>query len=191
MITPSEVMEYLYCPRFTYFLNCLDIPQHEEQRYKVEKAKKIHELREKQNREYLRKRIECVKKLENIFMASESIGINGIADEILFFADGTASPLDYKYAEYKGRVFQTLKYQSALYGLLIKERFNVSVNKGYICYIRSKNAVETIDLTEAVYKETIKIINNIKHIMLKGIFPKKTKYTSKCIDCCYRNICVK
>ncbi len=38
MITPSEVIEHIYCPRFTCFLNCLNIPQHEELRYKVLKG---------------------------------------------------------------------------------------------------------------------------------------------------------
>jgi len=191
MITPSEVMEYLYCPRFTYFLNCLDIPQHEEQRYKVEKAKHIHDLREKHNREYLRKKIDCVNKLESVFMSSESVGIKGIVDEILFFRNGTAAPLDYKYSEYKGKIYQTQKYQSAMYGLLIKERFKVEVHKGYICFIRSKNALETVELSQDVYRETLDIIERIMHIMLKGFFPKRTGYKSRCIDCCYRNICIK
>lgn len=47
MITPSEVIEYLFCPRFLYFMNCLKIPQHEELRYKVMKGRALHERREK------------------------------------------------------------------------------------------------------------------------------------------------
>ena len=34
IITISDVLEYLFCPRFIYFMYCLDIPQHEEKRYK-------------------------------------------------------------------------------------------------------------------------------------------------------------
>ena len=29
-ITASDILEFLFCPRFTYFENYLDIPQHEE-----------------------------------------------------------------------------------------------------------------------------------------------------------------
>ena len=49
-ITPSEVIEYLYCPRFIYFMNCLSIPQHEEQRYKVLMGREIHEKKSKINK---------------------------------------------------------------------------------------------------------------------------------------------
>ncbi len=52
MITPSDVIEHLFCPRFTYFIHCLKIPQHEELRYKVLKGRELHDKREKENKEY-------------------------------------------------------------------------------------------------------------------------------------------
>ncbi len=58
MITPSEVIEHLYCPRFTYFMNCLNISQHEEQRYKVLKGREIHKSREESNRAYVNVMVE-------------------------------------------------------------------------------------------------------------------------------------
>ncbi|MEZ5582076.1 MAG: hypothetical protein R3F37_04210 [Candidatus Competibacteraceae bacterium] len=39
MITPSEVLEHVYCPRFTWFMNVQNIPQHEDKRYKVLKGR--------------------------------------------------------------------------------------------------------------------------------------------------------
>ena len=41
-ITTSDILEFLFCPRFTYFENYLDIPQHEEKRFKVQKWRMIH-----------------------------------------------------------------------------------------------------------------------------------------------------
>jgi hypothetical protein len=55
LLMPTEIIEYLYCPRFTYFLNCLNISQHEEQRYKVLLGRKLHDKKKKINRDYLRK----------------------------------------------------------------------------------------------------------------------------------------
>ena len=51
-ITPSEVMEYLYCPRFIYFMLVLQIPQKEEQRYKVQRGRKAHDRKTKINKKY-------------------------------------------------------------------------------------------------------------------------------------------
>jgi hypothetical protein len=42
-ITPSEIIEFLYCKRFIYFMKCLGIRQYEEKRYKVQKGREIHE----------------------------------------------------------------------------------------------------------------------------------------------------
>ena len=42
-LTASHLLEYLFCPRFTYFEYVLDIPQHEAKRFKVEVGRTIHE----------------------------------------------------------------------------------------------------------------------------------------------------
>ena len=113
-ITISDVIEYLFCPRFIYFMYCLDIPQHEEKHYKVLKGRKIHETRENVNKNYIRKKLQCTRKEVSVYLSSTKYHIRGIVDEVLFLEDGTAAPLDYKFAEYKDYLFRTHKYQSAL-----------------------------------------------------------------------------
>ena len=56
-LTASHLLEYLFCPRFTYFEYVLDIPQHEEKRFKVDIGRTIHEKIRKTNPEYLRKKL--------------------------------------------------------------------------------------------------------------------------------------
>ncbi|MDA8338145.1 MAG: hypothetical protein M0Z70_02460, partial [Nitrospiraceae bacterium] len=89
MITPSEVIEHLYCPRFTYFMNCLNIPQHEELRYKVLKGRELHQRREDSNRDYLRKRLGCTDKEISVYIASKELGVRGVIDEVLYLSDNT------------------------------------------------------------------------------------------------------
>ena len=122
---------------------------------------------------------------------SSSRGIRGIVDEILFLDDGSAAPLDYKYAEYKDRTFKNHKYQLTFYGQLINEHFQVPVNKGYIVYTRSRNKLVDVSITRQMYCELDKIINDLLHVVQKGVYPKPTKYKARCSDCCYRNICEK
>jgi len=189
-ITPSEVIEYLYCPRFIYFMNCLSIPQHEEQRYKVLAGREIHEKKAKINKDYLRKKLNCNKREINVYLASDKYHLKGVIDEVLFLKDETAAPLDYKFAQYKERLFRTHKVQSTLYAILIKENYQVEVNRGYICYTRSKNLIKTIDFKERNFIKALGVIDEILKIIQTGYYPKGTKYSSKCIDCCYKNICV-
>lgn len=190
IITISDVLEFLFCPRFIYFMHCLDIPQHEEMRYKVLKGRDVHEMRRTTNIDYARKKIDCVRKERQVFIASKRHHIKGIADEVLFLGDGTAAPLEYKFAEYKDRIFKTYKYQLVLQAMMIAENYGVEVNRGYICYTRSNNLVKQIDFTKRDFDKAIAIIMDILEIVEKGFYPEKTKSKVKCVDCCYRNICV-
>jgi len=190
-ITPSEVIEYLFCPRFIYFMNCLNIPQFEERRFKVLKGRQIHKQKEYINKDYIRKKIGCTGKEFSVYLSSKKIKIRGIIDEVLYLEDRTLAPLDYKYSEYKDFLYRTHKIQNVLYGLLIEENYEKPVQKGYVVYVRSKNYLKEVPHTEKDKKNSQKIIDEIFNVIINGYFPKKTPYPARCIDCCYKNICVK
>ncbi|PMP86373.1 MAG: CRISPR-associated protein Cas4 [Thermodesulfobium narugense] len=190
MITPSEIIEHLYCPRFTYFMHCLNIAQHEELRYKVLKGRELHENREKTNVEYLRKRLGCVRKEISVYIASKTLGVRGIIDEVLFLSDGTLSPLDYKYTECNDFIFKTHRVQSTVYALLIMENYGQEVKKGFICYVRGGNRIKEIIYSQNDFNFATEVIAEIFDIIIKGFFPKKTTWQNRCLDCCYRNICI-
>lgn len=189
IITISDVLEYLFCPRFIYFMHCLAIPQHEESRFKVIKGREVHDEKRITNTEYLRKKLGVVRKEINVFIASKNHNIKGIVDEVLFLEDGTAAPFEYKYAEFKDVIFQTYKFQLVLHAMMIKENYKIDVKKGFICFTRSNNHIEEIIFTEKDFKKGLEIIDEILGIIDKGFYPGKSKYKNKCIDCCYSNIC--
>ncbi len=191
MITPSEIIEFVYCPRFLYFMNTLNIPQHEELRYKVIKGRQIHRQREKNNPNYLRKKIDCIRKDTSVYLASKKIGVRGIVDEVLHLRDGTLAPMDYKFTFYTEFTFKTHRIQSNLYALLIQDVYKKPVKKGFICYIRNGNSVKELEYTSNDFEKTLKIVETIKDILYKGYYPRKTKYPMRCVDCTYRNICDK
>jgi CRISPR-associated exonuclease Cas4 len=189
IITISDVLEYLFCPRFIYYMHCLDIPQHEEERFKVMKGREVHADKMITNPEYLRKKLGVVKKDLNVFIASKQHHIKGIVDEVLFLDDGTAAPFEYKFAEFKNSIFQTYKYQLVLHAIMIQENFHVDVKRGFICFTRSNNHIETIEFTQKDFERAVAIIDEILEIIDKGFYPNKGKYKNKCIDCCYATIC--
>jgi len=189
-ITPSEIIEFLYCKRFIYYMKCLGIKQYEEKRYKVQKGRTLHEKREKENKDYLRKRLGVVSKEIDVPLVSNTFKIRGKVDEILTLSDGTLAPLDYKFAEYEEIVYSTYLTQIVMYGLMIEELYDKIVNKGFIVYCRNGYTVKEIDITEKLKLKTKLIIEEFLQV-LEGYFPKATKYKSRCIDCCYKNICIK
>ena len=189
-ITPSEVIEYLFCPRFVYFMNVLMIDQHEHRRHLVNKGRDIHDLKLVQNKDYLRSRIGVKDKILDAYLSSEKYHLVGKIDEVLFLNDGNAAPLDYKYAFWENKVFKTHLMQQSLYAILIQENFGVPVNKAFLVYVRSKNHLEPILITEQMKHKALAIVDNIFKIINEGSFPNAKAEVRKCEDCTYRNLCV-
>jgi CRISPR-associated exonuclease Cas4 len=189
-ITPSDMIEFMYCKRFVYYMKCLGIPQYEEKRYKVEKGRRIHEERRRHNRDYLRKKIGTISKQIDVNLVSGKLGVRGKVDEIHLLRTNEKVPLDYKFAEYDDRIYKTYKTQMVLYGLLIEEMFGNVVNRGFLVYCRGGNKLVEVDITMNDKKRVISDLKEYK-LILNGHFPKATSSKSKCLDCCYKNICIK
>ena len=187
-ITATHLLEYLYCPRFIYFENVLDIPENQEKRFKVLKGRIVHEKVRKTNSAYLRNKIGVIDRKSEVYLASH-LGIRGIVDEVLFLDDNTAAPLDYKFAEYKNKLFKTYRFQLIFYARLIKDNFHVPVNRGFIVYTRSKNKLIEVPILEKDFDELEKIVEDLLDIIQRCHYPKPTRYKRRCPDCCYRNIC--
>lgn len=172
-------------------MSYLKISQYEKNRFKVMMGREIHKRKAIINKNYLRKRIGVKEKLLEQKLYSRRYRIHGIIDEVLFLDDGTAASLDYKFAQYKDRLFLTHKYQAVMYSMLIEDNYNIHVNKAYVVYVRSKNLLKEITIDKKDYNIVENMIEDIINIIEKGYFPQKTKYKSRCTDCTYRNICIK
>ena len=187
-VTPSEIIQYLYCPRFIYFEKILGIPQYEEKSYKAMRGRHLHDRKIRINKDYLRKELGVTKKFQEQYLTNAMM--RGVVDEVLFLVDGTAAPLDYKFAEYKEKVFNTYKTQLACYAWLIEENFNKQVNSGFLVYTRSKNKLIEVKIEE-ISKNEVKIAARaIIDIIDRNRFPKATRYKKRCTECTYRNICI-
>ncbi len=190
MITPSEVLEHVYCPRFTWFMNVQHIDQHEDQRYKVLKGREVHERRETENKTYLRRKIGVVKRENAVYLASHRLQMRGIVDEVLWLKDGTMAPLDYKFTEGREQAFKTHRIQIVMYAMLIAETYGAEVNRGYVAYIRGGNQLLEIPLAEKDRLEVKAIVDEIFSVIMSGRLPRRTSSQVRCVDCCYKNICV-
>lgn len=119
-------------------------------------------------------------------------GLRGRLDEVLRLKDGTYAPLDYKFAEWKNRVFETYRQQLVCYALLIEHNFvGAKVNKGILIYTRSKNKLVEIEINEKDKSAIKKSISEMDEIIGANKFPKATIFKKRCLNCTYRNICIK
>lgn len=188
-ITPSHILEYLYCPRFTYFEYVLCIPQYQERHFKVEKGRQIHDQKLERNKDYLRKRIGVVGKHLDQYLTNDQL--RGKVDEVLELKDGTMAPLDYKFAKFEERIYDTYKTQLHCYAVLIEDNFTGIVNRGYLVYTRSANKLVEVAITDKDKTRVRDVCEAIYQIINKNYWPKATSAKKRCIGCTYRNICPK
>lgn len=189
IVTLTDVVEFTFCARFVYFMHCLKIPQHEERLYKVRKGRTIHKVRSLTNRQYLRHKIDVVRKENEVSLASKAHRIKGKVDEVLFLADGSAAPLEYKFAEFKQNVWETHLFQLTLQALLIGENYDVAVSSGFVCYARSNNLIKRIDFKTVHFEKALATIENLLKIIDTGHYPNKGTPKRRCRECCYKNLC--
>ncbi|MCF1182221.1 CRISPR-associated protein Cas4 [Marichromatium gracile] len=189
MVTPSEVLEHVYCPRFTWFMNVQHIAQHEDQRYKVLRGREVHRRRSVENRDYLRRRIGATRRETEVYLASPRLRLRGIVDEVLWLADGTMAPLDYKYTPRREQVFKTHETQILLYAMLIAETYGLPVERGFVAYIRDGSHLIEVPVTTVGITQTRHLIDEIFDIIETGRLPARTRSPLRCEDCCYKNIC--
>jgi CRISPR-associated exonuclease Cas4 len=190
-LTVTHVLEHLYCPRFTYFEYVLAVSERQGLRPLVQKGRQVHEERRRINPHYLRKKLGVVRRQFDVPLASAALGVRGSVDEVLTLADGTMAPFDYKFAEAPAEVYHNQRVQSALYGLLIRETFQVAVRRGFLCYTRSNYQIVELEHGEEALTEAARVVQEVLSVIQHGWLPAATPWRARCRDCCYRNICVK
>lgn len=186
---PSQIIEYLYCPRYTYFEYVLRIPQHEEKYYKVNRGRELHDQKLERNKEYLRKKIGVQQKWTDQYLGTERL--RGKVDEVLKLKDGTFAPLDYKFALWKDQVFETYKQQLYCYAVLIENVFKAKVSKGFLVYTRSRHKLVEIGISEKEKETIYESMDKMMRIIEGNEFPRATRFKKRCVTCTYRNICIK
>lgn len=187
-ITPSELIEYSYCPRFIYYMNCVDIPQFEENRYLVQLGNTVHKKRATTNVNYLSNKLNVIDKMVDIEVFSKTYMLKGKIDELLFLENNKVIIVDFKNSVYQNKIYNTYTLQMTAYALMVEENFKASVSKAIICFLQNKKSVEIEINNNAIQK--LKYAIEEYHKILNGYFPKATTVKSRCSDCCYRNICV-
>lgn len=153
------------------------------------KGRELHDVKLERNKDYLRKKIGAKEKWLDQYLTNDNI--RGKVDEVLLLEDGTMAPLDYKFAEYKEKIYETYKQQLVCYAILIEQNFGKKVNRGFLVYVRSKNKLVEVEITESQKQEVRESIDAIHDILEKNHFPRATKYKKRCLNCTYRNICIR
>ena len=153
------------------------------------RGRALHDQKLEQNKTYLRRRIGAIDKYLDQYLTNNII--RGRIDEVLVLSDGTLAPLDYKFAVFEGKIYETYRTQLYCYAWLIEENFGKKVEKGFLVYTRSQHKIVEVSISESDKDEVRKAAEAIFQIIDKNYYPKATKYKARCLNCTYRNFCIK
>ncbi len=85
-------------------------------------------------------------------------------------------------------IYNTMRKQVVLEGLLLQEQMGYSVGRGFINFLLSKEIVE-VEIDDYSKDSVIHDLGQMWELLEAERFPEKTGYPNKCRDCCFRNYC--
>ncbi|MDW8801440.1 CRISPR-associated protein Cas4 [Clostridium sp. A1-XYC3] len=177
-IEASAVNTYMYCPRRCYY----EYVQNEfESNVHTIIGDQVHENVDEFGEEERRGKIIY----KSVKLISDTYGVVIKVDTIE--KDGEEIyPVEYKKGK-KG-LWKNDKYQVALQSLLLEEKLQVKINKGYIYYVGSKERVE-IKITDKIKDEILRVINSVKELYNSMKIPEGVE-DNRCKNCSINNICL-
>lgn len=186
MISVTKVVEYVFCPRFTYYESVMGLPQYQQKRGTVKSGKEHHTKASSTNRTYVPAHISG-NKVNSLKMVSKKHEFVGIVDHAII-SDDEIVIIERKKTKFK-KIYPTLKVQLGLLAILLEENVGKPVNRAQVIFSGPDNREDVmIGITDDVRNFALLMLNRAKDVIHDGTIPD-TMYGNKCVDCCYRKIC--
>ena len=184
-ITAADIMTYAYCPRIVYFTRVLKLPQTKsakqkkglEKDFSFRKDTSRNKIVKEENRPSLIKKYNISLETSEFATKIDCLLINEELKE--------AYPLQLKYSKKPKKVYKTQRLQLLFEAHLIEEVLKYKVPYGYIKYALSNDLVK-VDVSNRA--ELFEVIEKVKEIIEKEIYPPATKYKRRLVDNCFRGI---
>ncbi|MDH5462738.1 MAG: CRISPR-associated protein Cas4 [Nitrosopumilus sp.] len=184
-LTVTDVVEYAFCPKFTYFINVLGLDQYEQKRGTVIAGRKLHQLHERNNPTYV-PHANKGKKLVARKFYSEKLDLSGKIDEAVE-TNSEIILIERKYSDICD-MSDTLLVQLGLLSILIEENLGKPVRNAIVIFSKTTRKQITAVIDDAVKNQSLEILEKTRKVIQMGIMPD-ADFDNRCLNCCFRKIC--
>lgn len=184
-LTVTDVVEYVFCPKFTYFINVLGLKQFEQKRGTVTAGRKLHDKHEKGNLKYTPQEFSGKKIIAHKFF-SEKHGLSGKIDEAIEM-ENEIILIERKYSD-NHTIYPTLRVQLGLLSILLEENLHKPVRKAIVIFNKNKRKEIHIKIDDVIKKESLVLLEDVKKIISNETMPE-SNFDNRCLNCCFRRIC--
>ena len=184
-ISVNDIKQYNYCERIPFYNHLLDGDVYSTNMMNIGKEYEeqlgdtqiINEFRLAYGMNVL--------VFKHMKLADTDIGLNGILDYAII-CNGIYYPLEIKFSE-KPEIYIG---QLAAYALLLEQRCNSDINKGYFYYSYGfKNTLKEVVISVSDKSAVLEKAEVIRKSLSLAERPKPTDNPNKCIHCEFRNFC--
>jgi CRISPR-associated exonuclease Cas4 len=186
-----DLKHYLYCPRIIYFDRVLGVGE-------MRSSQQLSSLRDHERIEQLERRrkgglsysekLEKAAKQFRVHLFSDRLNLEGVLDCLLIL-DNELIPVDYKQMKsINGKPWLDHKVQLTAYALLLEDRFDTVVRRGYLYYMPEEKVVEVV-FTQRMKNYTKKVISYVEKLVQEERLPPVKVGISKCLGCGYYWVC--
>ena len=186
-LTVTDLRQYLYCPRVVYYTYCMPVKRPGTVTHKMIEGQKQHEeTAEREKRRSLRAYgLTGGQRLFQVPLQSERLGLSGRLDMVII-TGREVIPVEHKFSSRK--VSRHHLYQLAAYALLVEERWQRPVRRGFVYLIPAKRAEEII-ITSNRRTRAMQALREIRSMIATESMPPPTRYRGRCVDCEFRRYC--
>jgi len=186
-----DLKHYLYCPRIIYFDRVLGVSEQKtsQQLFSSKEHGRLEELEKRRKGGlFYSGQLEEVTKQFRVQLYSDRLGLEGVLD-CLLYSGKELIPVDYKQMKsMNGNPWLDHKIQLTAYALLLEDRFDTVVRRGYLYYMPEERVLEVV-FTQRMKDYTKRVISNVGKILRDELLPPVRVGLSKCLGCGYYWAC--
>lgn len=183
--TVTDLKQAAYCARVVFYEQCL--PNVRPRTYKMDAGRGAHETEQRRAARRTLAQYDASegKRVFDVRLSSASLRLTGILDEVVYCADGTAFPVDYKLAK---QVSLHYRLQLASYALLLEEAEETRVNKGFV-YLIPKREMVPVPITEKLRTQVLSLLEQMSIMVEREQMPGPASNSNFCVACEFRRFC--
>lgn len=185
LFTVTDLKQFAYCARVIFYERCL--PHVRPRTYKMDAGRDAHEAEQQRAARRTFAQYDQVEgeRVFDLRLTSKTLNLTGVIDEVVYCADGTLFPVDYKLAK---QVSSHYRLQLAAYALLLEEVEAKMVNKGFV-YLIPKREMVSVKITDKLRSEVVSLLEQMTAMVGQEVMPEPAENPNFCAACEFRRFC--
>lgn len=191
LFTVTDLKQFAYCRRVVFYTYCL--PLIRPVTFKMERGASAHETAlSKERRRSLRAYgLGRGERHFNVQLESPRLGLSGRIDLVIETDENATGAKELIPVEYKNSRRETgthWKHQLAAYAMLLEDRWEIPVQRGFVYHIPLRQARE-VTITRRLRERVRETVTQMQMMVATQSIPDPPKSRKMCVECEFRRFC--